>query len=99
MKTTNWKDTRKRVVTPDDEPYIQSVREIMHAEQRLASLRRHRHMSQEALAEKLSVSQSSISQFERADDMRLSTLESYVKALGGRIEIRAVFDDETLPIA
>lgn len=99
MKTTKWKDIRERVVTPDDEPYIQSVRELMRAEQRLASLRRHRHMSQEALAEKLSVSQPSISQFERADDMRLSTLENYIKALGGHLEIRAVFDDETVPIS
>lgn len=99
MKTTKWKDIRKRVVTPDDEPQIQSIREIMRAEQRLAGLRRHRHMSQEVLAEKLSVSQSSVSQFEHAEDMRLSTLENYVKALGGHLEIRAVFDDETLPIS
>ncbi len=99
MKTTKWKDVRKRVVTPDDEPHIRSIREIMRAERRLAGLRRHRHMSQETLAEKLSVSQSSVSQFERAEDMRLSTLENYVEALGGHLEIRAVFDDETLPIS
>lgn len=46
----------------------------------------------------LSVSQSSNPQFERSDDMRLSTLENYIKALGGRLEIRAIFDDETVPI-
>ncbi len=71
---------------------------MMLAELRLAELRKHRHVSQATLAERLDVSQPNISQFERGNDIRLSTLKSYVQALGGRIEIRAVFDDETLPI-
>ena len=30
--------------------------------------------------------------------MRLSTLERYVEALGGKLEIRAVFDDEDVKL-
>jgi hypothetical protein len=35
-----------------------------------------------------------ISQLERGADPRLSTVASYVNALGGKLEIVAVFDDE-----
>ncbi len=30
------------------------------------------------------------------DDIRVTTLERYVRALGGRLEVRAVFDDEAV---
>jgi len=31
--------------------------------------------------------------------MELSTLRSYIEALGGRLEVSAVFGDEHLPVA
>lgn len=99
MKTTNWKDARRRVVKPEDEPHIQRTREMMRAELRLADLRKHRHASQADVAARLEVSQSNISQLERGGDAKLSTLESYVAALGGKLEVRAVFDDEVVPIS
>jgi hypothetical protein len=36
---------------------------------------------------------------EGRSDVYLSTLRSYVQALGGRLEIAAVFDDERYPVA
>jgi DNA-binding XRE family transcriptional regulator len=99
MKTTSWKEVRKRAVRPSDERYVARERELLEAELRLAALRKHRKASQVAVAKKLQVSQSSISQFERGADPRLSTVASYVNALGGRLEILAVFDDETVPIS
>jgi DNA-binding XRE family transcriptional regulator len=98
MKTTKWSEARRRVVKPGDEPHIQRVREAMRAELRLAELRKHRGASQAKIAQRLEVSQSNVSQLERGDDVKLSTLASYVKALGGHLEISAVFDDETIPI-
>jgi len=97
-KTTPWKDVRKRAVGPGDEPHIAREREILEAELRLAALRKHRRASQTAVAEKLKVSQSNVSQLERGADPRLSTVAGYVNALGGRLEVLAVFDDETVPI-
>ncbi|MFZ1925420.1 MAG: helix-turn-helix domain-containing protein [Solirubrobacteraceae bacterium] len=98
MKTTKWSDARRRAIKPDDEPHIQRARETMRAELRLAELRKHRGASQVKIAKRLEVSQSNVSQLERGDDVKLSTLASYVKALGGHLEISAVFDDETIPI-
>jgi predicted transcriptional regulator len=61
-------------------------------------LRKRRKASQAIVAKKLKVSQSNISQLEHAADPRLSTVAGYVDALGGKLEIRAVFDDETISI-
>jgi len=35
-----------------------------------------------------------VSKFEHADDVRISTLRQYLEALGARLELVAVFDDE-----
>ena len=98
LKTTSWKDVRKRAVRPDDESHVAREREIIEAELRLAALRKHRKASQTAVAERLKVSQSNVSQLERGADPRLSTVAGYVGALGGRLEVLAIFDDETVPI-
>ncbi|MGH3297502.1 MAG: helix-turn-helix domain-containing protein [Trebonia sp.] len=63
---------------------------------RLAEIRKHRHITQQALAETLGVSQSRVSQIERQgiDDTVLSTLAAYVEALGASILVVADFGEE-----
>lgn len=48
---------------------------------------------QTVLAEMMSKSQAAISKLERREDIRLSSLSRYLEAMGGRLEMRAVFDD------
>jgi DNA-binding XRE family transcriptional regulator len=96
--TTTWKELRPKLVKAEDEPHPAQACQQMQAGLRLATLRKHRKRSQAAVAKKLAVSQSSISQLEHCDDPRLSTVAGYVSALGGRLELRAVFDDETITI-
>jgi hypothetical protein len=55
--------------------------------------------SPSVMAPIIAVSQSNVSQLERGADPRLSTVAGYVDALGGRLEVLAVFDDETVPIS
>lgn len=50
-------------------------------------------LNQDELAEMLQVTQGYVSRLERQDDMLLSNLYAYVKALGGDLEIRAKFPD------
>ena len=52
-----------------------------------AELRRSVGLSQVELAERIGMSQSDLSKFERRQDVRLSTLETYLEALGGRLRI------------
>jgi transcriptional regulator with XRE-family HTH domain len=73
----------------------QSEREFkrMVEEMPLRKLRAARELTQENLASVLHVKQSEISKIERRTDMYLSTLASYVKAMGGTLEVRAAFPD------
>jgi transcriptional regulator with XRE-family HTH domain len=65
---------------------------------RLGQLREARRMTQAQVAQALSSSQPNVSKLERREDLYLSTLSEYVEALGGRLEIRAVFPDEVITI-
>jgi DNA-binding XRE family transcriptional regulator len=65
----------------------------------LAELRKIREVTQAELAEALGVRQPSVSRVEHTGDIQLSTLRSYVEALGGRVEVAAVFGTERFVIA
>jgi DNA-binding XRE family transcriptional regulator len=63
------------------------------ARAKLAEVRRARALTQVQLAQALEVSQAQVSRIERQGDLYLSTLAGYLEAMGGRLELRAVFDD------
>ena len=65
---------------------------------RLQGLREHRQMTQEDLARHMGLTQAAVSKLERRPNVTLSNLQRYVEALGGRLEIRAVFSEETRDI-
>jgi transcriptional regulator with XRE-family HTH domain len=56
-----------------------------------------RDRRQSVLAKRLGVNQGQVSRIERQEDPRLSTLEKYIEALGGRLELVAVFEDPDEP--
>lgn len=60
----------------------------------IGDVRRMRGASQAELARSLEVSRARISALEQQDDVYLSTLRQYVQALGGRLEVAAVFDED-----
>src|SRR5580658_42148 len=59
----------------------------------LDELRNAKRLTQADMAEMLDVPQSSISRIEQRADMYLSTLRNYVHALGGVLQIQAVFPE------
>jgi transcriptional regulator with XRE-family HTH domain len=61
----------------------------------LGELRERRGATQRDVATRLGVTQPNVWRVEHEEDVYLSSLRDYVAALGGRIEVRAVFDDET----
>jgi hypothetical protein len=65
-------------------PFFQAPLAALHR------LRNARRLTQENLAQVL---QGDISKMERRNDTYVSTLASYIKAMGGNLEIRAVFPD------
>jgi len=59
----------------------------------LEELREARELTQTQLAQGLHVSQGAVSKVERRADMYISTLRSYIRAIGGDLQIRAVFPE------
>lgn len=58
----------------------------------LRDLRSLLGVPQAQLADRMRVRQASVSKFETRRDAKLSTLAAYVSGLGGRVEMRVVFD-------
>jgi len=77
---------------------IKEKADQLRKEMPLQELRQARHLSQEHLANLLRVKQASISKLERRTDMYISTLRSFIQAMGGELEIVARFPDGTVRI-
>jgi transcriptional regulator with XRE-family HTH domain len=95
-RTKPWRTVRGQ--RPLNEERVAAYKRLMDAEIRLSELRGRRGLSQSAVADALSVSQPNVSRIEQEDDVYLSTLARYVEALGGHLEVRAVFPDETITL-
>jgi transcriptional regulator with XRE-family HTH domain len=65
----------------------------------LQELRHARNLSQEQLAQTLSVKQAAVSKLEKRTDMYISTLRNFIKAMGGDLEIIANFPDGSVQIS
>jgi DNA-binding Xre family transcriptional regulator len=65
----------------------------------LDELRKDRKMTQGRLAFAMKIEQSEVSRLEKRAEVKLGTLRNYVSALGGHIEIRAVFPDKNVELA
>ena len=89
---TNWKSLKHKSTAEERAAVQQEARAEL---QRIGfgKLRQARKQTQVAIAEKLKVQQGAVSRLERQTDLLLSTLGGYVGALGGRLELRAVFPD------
>ena len=68
-------------------------------EMALDELREARDLTQEQLARLLHVNQAAVSKMERRADMYITTLQRVIKAMGGRLEIRAVFPNGIVRIS
>ena len=62
-------------------------------------LREARETIQVHLAKILGVNQAAVSKLERRADMYISTLQSFVKAMGGELKITARFPEGTVEIS
>src|SRR4051794_15790755 len=69
--------------------------EILAHERTLAQIRKARVLTQEQLARSLNVGQPEISRIEHQTDLVVSTLRSYLQAMGGQLMLVARFDDGT----
>ena len=65
--------------------------ELIAEEMSLRDLRQALRLTQDQLADSLGIGQDGISRLEKRSDLLLSTLRSYVEAMGGHLELIAEF--------
>ena len=95
MKTQKWSEIEKKF-SPERKARIDKM---IQPEQLEISLREMRQMAGETQAEvamKMDTTPRELSRRGRREDGLLSTLKEYVKALGGELEVIAVFGDKRL---
>jgi hypothetical protein len=69
---------------------------LMEAEERIAQTLYERGVSHDVVLAALDAVDERLSEEQRREDLYLSALAYYVEALGGRVEVRAVFGDEEI---
>ena len=93
----NFNELRARM-TPEAQGKAHALAQKYSAEMPLDELREARSMTQVHLAKVLRVNQAAVSKMERRTDMYITTLQSFVKALGGELKIEAIFPDGRVEI-
>jgi DNA-binding XRE family transcriptional regulator len=93
----NWRDIRRTLSPEQEEATRQYVKSVVEAVS-LNQLREARSLTQANLASILGINQGSVSKMEKRTDMYISTLRSFIQAMGGQLQIKAVFPDGEVQI-
>ena len=72
---------------------FKELRARMSSAAKAASATEHRRLAEEMSLLQLHMGQGDVSKLERRTDMYVSTLASYLQAVGADLEVRAVFPD------
>src|SRR5271170_4692519 len=94
----NFSNLRKRMSSASRER-SRALAAKYRTEMPLDELREAREMTQVHLARILKVNQAAVSKMERRADMYVSTLQDFIKAMGGELKIIAKFPDGIVEIS
>ena len=97
MATHKWSELKEKMA-PERRARLDAEvrREVLAME--LRELRKEAGKTQTEVAAVAEMTQAELSKFERRDDHLLSTLRRYVTALGGELEVVAVFDNKRIAL-
>jgi predicted transcriptional regulator len=98
MKVRRWDEVRRKKLTPRELASNERWVEHKVVEMNLRALREFAGKTQAEVAKAAEMSQPEASRAERRTDHLLSTLKRYVEALGGELEVVAVFDDKRIKL-
>lgn len=97
MATKKWQDVRPGVVAEVGEAALADAHQRNQAyidAHRLAERRTILGLTQVHVAERMGVTKSRVSQIERGEVSTVDVIARYVQALGGHLQISAVFGDD-----
>jgi DNA-binding Xre family transcriptional regulator len=91
-RTTKFSELRAKMA-PEARAEARRLADQDLKEMPLHELRAARRLTQQQLSQTLDMTQAAVSQLEKRTDVYLSTLENFVEAMGGKLEMYAVFSD------
>jgi hypothetical protein len=91
VQTRSWKSIRSETLSRSAVTRAKARARAQIQEMTLQELRRELDLTQVDAARAAEMTQSELSRLESRGDHRISTLRRYVEALGGRLEVTAVF--------
>jgi hypothetical protein len=90
--TKKWTDLKAKM-SPALRAKIDAEKQALVREMPLQELRKARALTQATMASAMNIGQGEVSKIEQRTDVYVSTLRSYIEAMGGELEIRARFRD------
>jgi hypothetical protein len=94
--TKSWKDVRGQ--RPLNDRRVASYERLMEAEDLIAIARCRQGESQVSIEEALALSELTDSEVGEEPDLYLTVLARFVAALGGHLQVLAVFPEETIAV-
>lgn len=98
MRTKPFSELRKRM-TPERRAENETRAQLALLLLTLAELQKSSGVTQDDREKDLSLIQSALSQLESQDDIQVSILSRYIKALGGSLKLVADFPNEEIVLA
>jgi len=92
-RPTTLKDMLKELTPVQRKKVDSRAAQLIAEELSLRDLRRAHRLTQQRMAKALSIGQDGVSRLEQRSDLLLSTLRSYIEAMGGRLTLLAEFPD------
>jgi transcriptional regulator with XRE-family HTH domain len=94
---TKWRDIRKTHSPEVEAEIARRVREAAGV-MTLYQLREARSLTQVNLAKVLNINQGAVSKMEKRTDMYVSTLRNFIQAMGGQLQVKAIFPEGEIQI-
>jgi transcriptional regulator with XRE-family HTH domain len=94
---TKWRDIRKTLSPEAEERIRKSIADAPRV-MALYQVREARSLTQVNLAKVLNVNQGAVSRMEKRTDMYVSTLRNFIQAMGGQLQVKAVFPEGEVEI-
>lgn len=91
--TTTLKDKMQALSEQRRQKIEARAAELIAEEMSLRDLRQAHLLTQQRIGECLGIGQEGVSRLEKRSDLLISTLRSYVEAMGGRLQLVAEFPD------
>jgi len=92
-----WSEIRG-TFSPEQEAEIKRRIDEAVSVMTLYQLREARNLTQVNLANVLEINQGAVSRMEKRADMYVSTLRSFIQAMGGRLQVKAIFPEGEVEI-